>query len=141
LLFDLPVATASTAAVMASLPNAKPARKVSEPSRELQAGGSATAPSGMLGHAVAETATAATTTVLEVNAKVLDAVRAQSDAAFELWRSTLAAGSLSEAMRVQTSGARQAYETAANHWKDMAETTTRWFASAMKPLHSTDRRR
>jgi hypothetical protein len=95
-----------------------------------------------LRNAVSETTTAATSTVLEVNGKVIDAVRAQSDAAIELWRSTMSAGSLSEVVRLQTSGARQAYETAANHWKDVAETTTRWFSAAMKPIQSalTDRR-
>jgi hypothetical protein len=87
-------------------------------------------------HAVAETAAATTKGVLEVNAKVLDALRAQSDAALDLWRSALAAESFSEAVRVQTSGARQAYDSVAHHWKDVAETTNRWFGAAMRPIQS-----
>jgi hypothetical protein len=87
-------------------------------------------------HAVAETAAATTKGVLEVNAKVLEALRAQSDAALDLWRSALAAESFSEAVRVQTSGARQAYDSVAHHWKDVAETTNRWFGAAMRPIHS-----
>ena len=87
-------------------------------------------------HAVAETAAATTKGVLEVNAKVLEAWRAQSDAALDLWRLTLAAESFSDAVRVQTSGARQAYDSVAHHWKDVAETTNRWFGAAMRPIQS-----
>jgi hypothetical protein len=67
---------------------------------------------------------------------VLEAWRAQSDVALDLWSSTLAADSFSEAVRVQTSGARQAYDSAALHWKDVAETTNRWFGAALWPLQS-----
>jgi hypothetical protein len=87
-------------------------------------------------HAMTETAAASTRGALEVNGKVLDAVRAQSDATFELWRSTLTAGSFAEAVRAQASGARQLYETTATHWRDVAETTTRWLGSAVKPIQS-----
>lgn len=87
-------------------------------------------------HAVAETAAATTKGAMEVNAKVLEALRAQSDAALDLWRSTLAAESFSEAVRIQTSGARQAYDSVAHHWKDVAETTNRWFGAAMRPIQS-----
>lgn len=86
--------------------------------------------------AVTETATATTRGALEVNDKVLDALRAQSDAAFDLWRSTLTAGSFAEAVRVQATGARAVYETAATHWRDVAETTTRWIGASMKPIQS-----
>jgi hypothetical protein len=91
--------------------------------------------------AVAETTTAATRGAFEVNSKLIDAVRAQSDAAFDLWRSTVTAKSLSEAIRVQASGVRHAYETAATHWKDLADSTTRWFGSTVKSVQSawTDR--
>ena len=86
---------------------------------------------------------ASTRGALELNGKVLDAVRAQSDATFELWRSTLTAGSFSEAVRAQASGARQLYETTATHWRDVAETTTRWLGSTVKPIQAawTDRGR
>jgi hypothetical protein len=57
-----------------------------------------------LQQAVAHSAVAAANGMLELNGKVIDLLRAQSDAAFELWRSTVTAGSLSEAVRVQTSG-------------------------------------
>jgi hypothetical protein len=99
-----------------------------------QAYARAQATSQNLRQAVTETATATSQGVLEVNGKVLDAMRAQSDAAFDLWRSTLTAGSVSEAIRAQTSGARQVYETTATQWKDVAEATNRWFTAAMKPM-------
>lgn len=89
-----------------------------------------------LQQAVAHSATAAAQGMLEVNGKVLDLLRAQSDAAFELWRSTLTARSLSEAVRVQTSGIRQAYEATTSHAKDVAEAATRAIGDAVKPLHS-----
>ncbi|HEX8666137.1 MAG TPA: phasin family protein [Beijerinckiaceae bacterium] len=73
---------------------------------------------------------------LELNGKVIDLVRAQNDAALDLWRSTLTAGSLSEAIRAQTHGLREAYETTAAGWKDLAETAGRLMGEAAKPLRS-----
>ena len=89
-----------------------------------------------LQQAVAHSAAAAANGMLELNGKVIDLLRAQSDAAFELWRSTLTAGSLSEAVRVQTSGMRQAYEATTTHAKDVAEAATRAIGDAVKPLQS-----
>jgi hypothetical protein len=89
-----------------------------------------------LRQAAAESATATSRGVVEVNGKLIDAMRAQSDAAFELWRSALSATSVSEAIRIQTTGARQVYETAASQWKDIAETTGRWLAASVKPIQS-----
>ena len=89
-----------------------------------------------LQQAVAHSAAAAANGMLELNGKVIDLLRAQSDAAFELWRSTVTAGSLSEAVRVQTSGMRQAYEATTTHAKDVAEAATRAIGDTVKPLQS-----
>ena len=89
-----------------------------------------------LQEAVAHSAAAAANGMLELNGKVIDLLRAQSDAAFELWRSTVTAGSLSEAVRVQTSGMRQAYEATTTHAKDVAEAATRAIGDTVKPLQS-----
>ena len=86
--------------------------------------------------AVADSTSATTRGFLEFNGKVLDLVRAQNDATLDLWRSTLNAGSLSEAIRVQTHGLREAYETTAAQWKGLAETAGRLMAEAAKPLRS-----
>jgi hypothetical protein len=86
--------------------------------------------------AVADSTTATTRGFLEFNGKVLDLVWAQNDATLDLWRSTLNAGSLSEAIRVQTHGLREAYETTAAQWKDLAETAGRLMGEAARPLRS-----
>jgi hypothetical protein len=86
--------------------------------------------------AMAETANATTRGALEVNGKVIEALRAQSDAAFDVWRSALTAGSFSEAVQLQASGARQVYETAAAHWKDVADTTRRWLGTTVRPFQA-----
>jgi hypothetical protein len=99
-----------------------------------QAYARAQATSQSLRQAVTETAAATSQGVLEVNGKVIDAMRAQSDAAFDLWRTTLTAGTVSEAIRAQTSGARQVYETTTTQWKDVAEATNRWFTAVIKPM-------
>lgn len=86
--------------------------------------------------AMTEAATASSRGALEVNDKVIEALRAQSDAALDLWRSTLNAATLADAIRVQTTGVRQAYETAAAQWKDIAETTTRWIDRSIQSVWS-----
>jgi hypothetical protein len=73
----------------------------------------------------------------EVNGKVLDALIAQSDAAFECWRAALGAGSMSEAIGAQAAGARKVYETATSHWADVAESARRWLGATVGPIRST----
>jgi hypothetical protein len=48
----------------------------------------------------------------------------------------LTAGSLAEAVRVQTSGLHRMYETSVGQWKDMAEAATRFMGEAAKPMQS-----
>jgi hypothetical protein len=86
--------------------------------------------------AAAQSAAAATEGLVEINGKVLELMRAQGDAALAIWRSTLTAGSLSEAITTQSRGVRQAYEAAARQWREIAEATTRLIGDAAKPLHS-----
>ena len=87
-------------------------------------------------NAVTETANLSTRGALEVNGKVIDALRAQSDAAFDLWRSALTAESFSEAIQNQATGTRQFYETTAAHWKDVADTARRLFGETVAPMQS-----
>lgn len=91
---------------------------------------------GPLRGAMSESATRTAQGALEVHGKMIEAFRAQGDAAFDLWRATLAAGSLSEAIRLQASGVRQAYDMAASHWHDMARTTAKWLDSSTKPIRA-----
>ena len=89
-----------------------------------------------LRQAVTDSTTATTRAFVELNRKVIDLVRAQSDATLDLWRSTLSAGTFSEAIRVQTHGLREVYETTSAQWKDIAETAGRLAAEAAKPLRT-----
>jgi len=98
--------------------------------------GRARATGDNLQQAVAQSATAAARAMLEVNEKIIDGLRAQNDAALDLWRSTVTAGSLSELVRIQTSGLRRAYELTSTQAKDLAATTTRAVGDAVKPLQS-----
>src|SRR4051812_30817437 len=86
--------------------------------------------------AVSDSTSATTRGLLELNGKFVDLWRAQSDAALELWRSTLSAGSVADAVKAQTSGFRQSYEATTSHWKDIAETTGRLMGDAAKTLQS-----
>src|SRR5215210_2005566 len=89
-----------------------------------------------LRQAVTDSTTATTRAFVELNGKVIDALRAQSDATLDLWRSTLSAGTFSEAIRVQTHGLHEAYEATSAQWKDIAETAGRFAAEAAKPLRT-----
>ena len=89
-----------------------------------------------LRQAVTDSTTATTRAFVELNGKLIDLVRAQSDATLDLWRSTLSAGTFSEAIRVQTHGLREVYETTSAQWKDIAETAGRLAAEAAKPLRT-----
>jgi hypothetical protein len=83
---------------------------------------------------VAEATAATTSGALEVNDKVLDAWRAQSDAILDVWRKAITADNVPDAVRLHARGTQDAYAAAASQWKDVAETTTRWFEDALKPF-------
>jgi hypothetical protein len=87
-----------------------------------------------LRQAVGEAVSASAHGALAVNDKVIDALQTQSDAALDLWRTTVSAPHLSDVFRLQSNGARQAYETASAQWKDIAETTAHWFTKTVEPL-------
>lgn len=86
--------------------------------------------------AMTQSATATSRGLVELNGQMFALVRAQSDATFGFWRAALAATTVSEAIRVQTSGARQAYEASATHWKAIAETAGRTAEAALRPMFS-----
>jgi hypothetical protein len=91
---------------------------------------------GTVGRAVTETAASTARGFAEFNGKMLEAFRAQSDAAFAVWRETLTAGSLAEAVRAQTSGLHRMYETSIAQWKSVTEAATRLAGEAAKPMQS-----
>ncbi|MGO4572912.1 phasin family protein [Microvirga sp. 2TAF3] len=111
-------------------------RKTHAPLAEpMQLSGLAPKREDALRQAMREAVSATARGALEVNEKIIEAFQTQSDVAIDLWRSTIAAPHLSEALRLQTTGTRHAYETASAQWKDIAETTARWFNGSLQPLH------
>ncbi len=97
--------------------------------------------SEVLRKAVSEAVSVSARGALEVNDKIIEALQAQSDAAFEVWRTAISAPHLSDAIRAQTSGTRQAYEAASAHWTDIATTTAQWFNKSLEPFQSAFHRR
>ncbi|WP_372426901.1 phasin family protein [Salinarimonas chemoclinalis] len=87
-----------------------------------------------LAQACFESAAATSRGMAALNAQVLDLMRANTDLTLSLMRSTLTAGSLSEAVKLQTSGARQAYETTSAHLRAIADTTTKLVGDATGPI-------
>ena len=72
---------------------------------------------------------------------MLDLMRANADLTLGLMRSTLTAGSVSEAVKLQTSGARRAYETNAAHIKAIAEATTKLVGETAQPITQAMKKR
>ena len=89
-----------------------------------------------LRQAMGEAVTASAHGALAVNDKVIEALQTQSHAALDLWRNAVSTPHLSDVLRLQSNGARQAYETASAQWKDIAETTAHWFTKTVEPLSS-----
>ena len=89
-----------------------------------------------LRQAMGEAVNASAHGALAVNDKVIEALQTQSHAVLDLWRSAVSAPHLSDALRLQSSGAREAYETAQAQWKDIAATTAHWFNKTVEPLSS-----
>ncbi|HZH51125.1 MAG TPA: phasin family protein [Microvirga sp.] len=99
--------------------------------------------SDALRHVMSEAINATARGALEVHDKIIEALQAQSNAAFEVWETSLKAPHLSDAIRVQTNGVRRVYETASAQWTDIAATTANWFHKSLEPfqtaLHRQDR--
>lgn len=85
---------------------------------------------------LAQSASEASKGFVEINGKLLDLMRAQTDAALSLWRAMLGVGSVGEAVELQTSELRKQFETTASHMKDIAATTSRVARAAMQPMRA-----
>ena len=89
-----------------------------------------------LHQAVAGNTTAMTSGLAEINSKVFDIVRAQAEAALDVWRSTLTARSPAEAMQAQMNAVQRAYQDTTQRWKDLFETANRVAGVGLKPQRS-----
>jgi hypothetical protein len=87
--------------------------------------------------ASAESASASARGMAEINSKVMDLVRAQNETNLALWRSMVSAGSVSDALKAQSAGLKQAYESTTSHWVEITATFGKVFGSVVDPLRST----
>ena len=88
----------------------------------------------VLQKACAESVDAASRGLVTMNAQWIDLVRMHSDATLGLWRATITAPSLSEAVKAQTSGIRKACDSTAAQLKAIAETGNRVASETTEPL-------
>lgn len=84
--------------------------------------------------AMTDTGSSASRGWIELNGKMLDVLRAQSDAAFAVWRETVTARSFPDAVRAQTTGLQHLYETSTVQWREVAEAAARLMGDAAKPM-------
>lgn len=71
--------------------------------------------------------------VREAQLKALDVAKANADASFELARQLLAARSVSDALQLQTTFARERFEALVDYSKDIQATLTKAGSEAAKP--------
>ena len=88
----------------------------------------------VLQKACASSVDAASRGLVTLNAQWIDLMRMHSDATLGLWRATITAPSLSEAVKAQTSGMRQAYDSTSAQLKAIAETGSRVASETTEPL-------
>ena len=96
-------------------------------------------PSEALRQAMTGNTAAMTSGFAEINGKVLDLVRAQAEAALDVWRSTLTATSPAEGGERRRGLSGRLTRTQTQRWKDLFETTTRVAGAACKPPQSARR--
>ncbi|CAH1654842.1 Phasin protein [Hyphomicrobiales bacterium] len=74
----------------------------------------------------------------EINGKILDLLRSQTDATFGLWRSLMNVTSIAEAVELQTRELRRQYEDATARVRDIAETATRYSHDVVSTAKETN---
>jgi hypothetical protein len=133
-------AAAETAETAETLVEASPAPQVLAPTvQPIETGAifsSARKQGDAIRQAMSEAVAASAKGALEVNGKIIEALNIQSNAALDLWRSAIKPSPLPEAFQAQTNATRQAYQTASEQWKGVAETTALWFTRSLEPLQS-----
>ncbi|MBS7695855.1 MULTISPECIES: phasin family protein [unclassified Chelatococcus] len=77
----------------------------------------------------------------EINGKILDLLRSQTDATFGLWRSLMNVSSMAEAVELQTRELRRQYEDATARVRDIAETATRYTNDVVATAKEANRHR
>ena len=71
---------------------------------------------------------------LSINAKALEAMRANADANFDFWKATLSVKSLPDLIALQTEFARKQVETMTSQTKDFGALAQKAMADAVEPI-------
>lgn len=74
--------------------------------------------------------------VTELNGKVFDLVRSQTDGTLDLWRQLLKVTSLAEAVEVQTRELRRQFESTSHQLKDIAQTSNRLLSETFSRIQT-----
>lgn len=77
---------------------------------------------------------AARDNALDVQMKGMDNAKANTDALYDFWKDMLSVKSVSEAVELQTSFARQQYEMLTSQGKDLQEASTKAVTETFKPV-------
>jgi phasin family protein len=71
-----------------------------------------------------------------LHGKMVDILVSQTDTVFALLRTTMSAGSISEAVKLQGTGVRQAYEKNSTQMKDLSDVVEKAVAEAFEPTRA-----
>ena len=81
--------------------------------------------------------TKATKGIVEMNSKTIDAMRANSDATFDFFKSLMGAKSVSEAITLQSEHARKQFDAITFQGKELSSLAQKLAADAVEPLRTT----
>jgi hypothetical protein len=89
-----------------------------------------------LGHAAARSAAIATLGLLDLNTRVLDLMRQQSEVSLSAIGAVLTARSVSDAMQAQRDGLSRTLELHSTQWNEIAKTFRRVVDEAAEPVRA-----
>ena len=88
-------------------------------------------------HSVEASYSKATTGFAEINAKTIDALRANTDATFDFVKSLMGVKSVSEAITLQSEHARKQFDAISFQGKEISTLAQKIAAEAVEPIRST----
>jgi hypothetical protein len=94
---------------------------------------------GVFGHAAARSAAIAALGLLDLNTRVLDLMRQQSEVSLSAIGAVLTARSISDAMQAQTDGISRTLDLHSTQWNEIARTFRRVVEDAAEPVRAASR--
>ena len=88
-------------------------------------------------HSIETSYASATKGIVAINTKAIDALRANADAAFDLYKSLLGVKSVSEAITLQSEHARKQFEAVTFQGKEISSLAQKVAADSFEPLRAT----